>query len=73
MLPLHQLADELNRERLTKAQMRRATRRKRSWRSPLWPALRRARSIPANAVPPESRASDHVSAEPVVASRRIGQ
>ena len=50
MLPLHQLADELNRERLALAELRRPARRKRSWRNALWSAQRKARLMAVGAV-----------------------
>jgi hypothetical protein len=62
MLALHQLADELNRERLARAELRRAARNKRSWRIPLKSGVRRRRPIPVGAVPQSEHAADLVGA-----------
>jgi hypothetical protein len=62
MLALHQLADELNRERLARAELRRAARKKRSWRIPLKSAVRSRRPNPVGAAPQSEQAADLVGA-----------
>jgi len=61
MLPLHQLSDELNRERLALAELRRAYRRNRSWRIMLrlWlgAGLRNTQSIPVGVTSRRHRAA----------------